>query len=202
METPTFESMKRIGLTGGIGSGKTMIAELFRNLGVPVFNSDDAARKIQNENVEVRNRITEIFGDVYDLPDKTLNRKKVAALVFSDAVLLEKLNAVVHPAVGEAFEEFCSQNAGAAYVIKEAAIIFEAGIEKHLHGVILVTAPESVRIDRVMKRDNTTAEDVIARIRKQWPDERKMQMAKWCIRNDGKFPLLPQVIKIHEAISR
>lgn len=194
--------MKRIGLTGGIGSGKTMIAELFRNLGVPVFNSDDEARKIQNSNSQVRRSIENILGDVYDLPDKTLNRKKVAALVFADAALLEKVNAVVHPAVGEAFEKFCSENSEAAYVIKEAAIIFEAGIEKHLDGVILVTAPESIRIDRVMKRDNAAAEEVIARIRKQWPDERKMQMAKWCIRNDGKFPLLPQVIKIHEAISR
>lgn len=179
-----------------------MIAELFRNLGVPVFNSDDEARKIQNSNSQVRRSIENILGDVYDLPDKTLNRKKVAALVFADAALLEKVNAVVHPAVGEAFEKFCSENSEAAYVIKEAAIIFEAGIEKHLDGVILVTAPESIRIDRVMKRDNAAAEEVIARIRKQWPDERKMQMAKWCIRNDGKFPLLPQVIKIHEAISR
>lgn len=202
METPTFEMMKRIGLTGGIGSGKTMIADLFRNLGVPVFNSDDEARKLQNNDAQVRKSIEDIFGDVYDLPDKTLNRKKVAAIAFSDAALLERLNAVVHPAVGSAFEKFCTQNSEADYVIKEAAIIFEAGIEKHLDGVILVTAPESVRIDRVIKRDNTTAEDVIARIRKQWPDERKMQMAQWCIRNDGKFPLLPQVIKIHEAISR
>lgn len=192
--------MKRIGLTGGIGSGKSFVAEIFRNLGVPVFNSDDAARKIQQSDKDVLAAIRKAFGDVF-LTSGELDRKKLASIVFSDPQKLQQLNAIVHPAVGKAFEKFCSENSSAAYVIKEAAIIFEIGIDEQLDGTILVMAPEQIRIDRVMKRDNITESEVRSRMSKQWSDEQKMQRADWLISNDGEKALLPQVLRTHGLLS-
>ena len=191
--------MKRIGLTGGIGSGKSFIAEMFRQLGVPVFNSDDEARRIQETDADVLAAIRNAFGDVFQ-PDGRLDRKKLASIVFSDREKLLQLNAIVHPAVGSAFEKFCAQHSSAAYVIKEAAIIFETGIDEQLDGTILVTAPEKVRVQRVMERDNIPAQDVHARMQRQWSDEEKMRRADWLISNDGVKALLPQVIRIHETL--
>jgi dephospho-CoA kinase len=192
--------MKRVGLTGGIGSGKSFIAEIFRNLGVPVFNSDDAARKIQQTDTEVQSAIRESFGDVF-LDTGELDRKKLASIVFADQQKLAQLNAIVHPAVGKAFERFCSENSSAAYVIKEAAIIFEIGLDEELDGTILVTAPEHIRIERVIKRDNISETEVRSRMSKQWTDQEKMQRADWMINNDGAVPLLPQVLRIHDSLT-
>ncbi len=192
--------MKRIGLTGGIGSGKSFIAEIFRNLGVPVFNSDDEARAIQQSDKDVLAAIREKFGDVF-LSSGELDRKKLAAIVFSDHQKLQELNAIVHPAVGKAFEKFCAENSSAPYVIKEAAIIFEIGIDEDLDGTVLVTAPEQIRIDRVMKRDGISESDVRARMQKQWSDEEKMKRADWMISNDGEKALLTQVLRIHEQFA-
>jgi len=191
--------MKRIGLTGGIGSGKSFIAEIFRNLGVPVFNSDEEARKIQQSDKVVLAAIREKFGDVF-LSSGELDRKKLASIVFSDHEKLAQLNAIVHPAVGRAFEKFCSENSKAPYVIKEAAIIFETGIDEQLDGTILVTAPEQIRIERVMKRDGISESEVRSRMNKQWSDTQKIQRADWIISNDDAKPLLPQVIRIHELL--
>jgi dephospho-CoA kinase len=192
--------MKRIGLTGGIGSGKSFVAEIFRHLGVPVFSSDDAGRDLQNSDPEVQAAMRNLFGDVFR-PDGTLDRQKVAGIVFSDPGKLKQLNEIVHPAVAKAFENFCAAHASAKYVIKEAAIIFEAGIDKHLDGTILVTAPDAIRIQRVMKRDGISEEEVRARMNRQWPDMKKLPLAQWKIVNDGKMPLLKQVLKINVLIS-
>lgn len=192
--------MKRIGLTGGIGSGKSFVAEIFRNLGVPVFNSDDAAREIQQNDKDVLAAIRTSFGDVF-LTSGELDRKKLASIVFSDQQKLQLLNSIVHPAVGRAFEKFCAENSTAAYVIKEAAIIFEIGIDEQLDGTILVTAPENTRIERVIKRDNIAEQEVRSRMSKQWGDDEKMQRADWLISNDGVRPVLPQVLKLHEILS-
>lgn len=191
--------MKRIGLTGGIGSGKSFVAEVFRQLGVPVFNSDDEARRIQQSDADVLNAIRAAFGDVFTA-DGSLDRKKLAGIVFSDRGKLQQLNAIVHPAVGKAFDAFCAKHAGARYVIKEAAIIFEIGLDEQLDATILVTAPEKIRIDRVMKRDSVSESDVRARMQKQWSDEEKKQRADYFIDNDGAKAILTQVLRIHEAI--
>lgn len=191
--------MKKIGLTGGIGSGKSYVADVFRHLGVPVFNSDDVARELQQTEETVRSAIAQEFGDVF-LASGELDRKKVAQIVFSDRSKLEKLNAIVHPAVGKAFEEFCSKHADAPYIIKEAAIIFEVGINEHLDGTILISAPEKIRIERVMKRDNVSESDVRARIGKQWSDQQKSELADWTIVNDNERAILPQVLKIHTEL--
>jgi dephospho-CoA kinase len=192
--------MKKIGLTGGIGSGKSYVAEIFRHLGVPVFNSDDVARDIQNRDTEVKQAIAETFEGVYSA-EGNLDRRKLASIVFTDQAKLKTLNSIVHPAVGKAFEEFCELHARRNYVIKEAAIIFELGLDEQLDGTILVTAPENVRIARVMERDNSTEMDVRARMQKQWSDQQKSERADWTIINDGDRALLPQILRIHSAIN-
>lgn len=193
--------MKRIGLTGGIGSGKSYVADVFRHLGVPVFNSDEAAREIQTDDMHVIAAIANEFPEVL-MTGMRLNRKRLAEIVFADQTKLAKLNSIVHPAVGKAFEEFCTKHSDSVYVIKEAAIIFEVGINEQLDGTILVTAPEKARIERVMKRDNISESDVRARIGRQWPDQQKSELADWIIVNDNEGALLPQVLKIHgELIS-
>jgi dephospho-CoA kinase len=191
--------MQKIGLTGGIGSGKSYVAEVFRHLAVPVFNSDDEARRIQETDQSVLDEIRATFGDVF-LPDGKLDRKKVASIVFSDAQKLQQLNAIVHPAVGRAFDNFCAQHSAKAYVIKEAAIIFEIGIDEQLDATILVTAPEKIRIERVMKRDSISEAEVRTRMSKQWSDEEKKMRADYFIDNDGVKAILPQVLKIHSAL--
>lgn len=191
--------MKHIGLTGGIGSGKSFVAEVFRHLSVPVFSSDDAGREVQTSDPEVVSAIRNLLGDVY-LENGSLDRKKVAAIVFADADKLLQLNEIVHPAVRKRFSDFCALHSDAPYVINEAAILFETGIYKTLDGTILVTAPDSIRIDRVMKRDGATEDEVKIRMQKQWPDMKKGQFAQWTIVNDGKHPLLKQVLKIHQQL--
>ena len=190
--------MKKIGLTGGIGSGKSYVAEILRHLGVPVFNSDDVAREIQTSDKEVIAAIGTAFPAT--VHDSVIDRRKLAGIVFSDPAQLAKLNAIVHPAVGRAFDAFCSKHANRRYVVKEAAIIFETGLDETLDATILVTAPEKIRLARVMKRDNISEPDVLARMRRQWSDEQKAERAEWVIVNDNERALLPQVLKIQEAI--
>lgn len=193
--------MKKIGLTGGIGSGKSTVAQVFRALGVPVFVSDDEARRLQENDPEVVKAIAALFGkEIYK--DGKLDRAKVATVVFADKEKLSQLNAIVHPAVGKAFEKFCATHNDAPYVIKEAAIIFEHSLEKQLDGVITVTAPDEVRIARVMTRDQAEREAVIRRMQNQMPQEEKAKRSAFVIMNDGKEMLLPQVLKIDAALKK
>jgi dephospho-CoA kinase len=191
--------MKRIGLTGGIGSGKTTVAEVFDTLGVPVFLADEEARRIQNKDEAVKNKIQKVLGDVYDI-NGTLNRKRVAELVFGNPSLLEQLNQIVHPVVKDAFEKFVALHADAPYVIREAAILFESGSYKDLDAVIAVVAPEEIRINRVMNRDSSTKEQVQQRIQAQWSDEEKVRRSQFVIINDGKEMILPAIVNIHEEL--
>ncbi|MCE2772705.1 MAG: dephospho-CoA kinase [Bacteroidetes bacterium] len=193
--------MKRIGLTGGIGSGKTTVAEVFKTLGIPVFLADEEARRIQNEVETVKNKIQQVLGDVYDI-NGTLNRKRVAELVFGNPSLLEQLNQIVHPAVKDAFEKFVASHTDAPYVIREAAILFESGSYKDLDAVIAVVAPEEIRINRVMNRDSSTKEQVQQRIQAQWSDEEKVRRSQFVIINDGKEMILPAIVNIHEELMK
>lgn len=187
--------MKKIGLTGGIGSGKSTVAAVFRNLGVPVFVSDDEARNLQDEDPAVKKAIAALLGaDVY--ANGKLDRAKVAAQVFSDKKKLDALNAIVHPAVGKAFAAFCEAHRDAAFVLKEAAIIFEIGLEKELDGVITVAAPDELRIERVMQRDHISREAVEQRMKNQLPQEEKIKRSDFVIVNDGKELVLPQVMEV------
>lgn len=187
-----MQSLK-VGVTGGIGSGKSLICELFRLLGIPVFDADGEARRLMTSDDGLVQAIRKTYGDDAYLADGTLNRAYLAAVVFSDPEKLKELNALVHPVVIQAGEDWAAEQ-DAPYTIKEAALLFESGSFKLNHYNILVTAPEDTRVARVMARDGVTAEQVKARMERQWPDERKAPLADLIIDNDGVNPVIRQVL--------
>ena len=190
--------MLKIGLTGGIGSGKTTVANIFEVLGIPVYSADEAARRLMNENPELKKEIIRNFGAA-SYRDGTLDRRFLAEQVFSDAEKLSRLNEIVHPVtLHDAAEWMLRQKS--AYAVKEAAILFEANLQSLFDYVIGVTAPESLRIERVMKRDQSTREKVLQRIGQQMNEEEKMRLCDFVILNDEQQGVLPQVLEIHEVL--
>ncbi|AVR43868.1 dephospho-CoA kinase [Christiangramia fulva] len=190
--------MITVGLTGGIGSGKTTIAGFFRELEVPVYIADEAGKRLMETSEEIRNKIIEIFGkEAYKngLPD----RKLIASRVFKDKALLEKLNNIIHPAVADDFNEWKARQK-AAYVLYEAAILFETGAYKKVDFSILVTAPKETRIKRLQKRDNSSPEEIADRMNNQWDDERKSKLADFVIENTDLGHSREQVKDIHFEI--
>ena len=188
-----------IGITGGIGSGKSTVCKVFKLLGVPLFEADVVAGKLINSNSEIRNELVQLFGkDIYSADNK-LNRKKLAELIFNNDVLLEKVNNIVHPAVRSEFMNWIKQQKQ-AYVIHEAAILFESGFYKMMDFTILVSAPEEMRIERVVKRNSIPREQVIARMAKQWTDAEKRKFATLELVNDNKNLLIPQIIEIDKKL--
>lgn len=190
--------MIKLGLTGGIGSGKTIIGKLFELNGYPVFHSDEVAKGIYSV-ADVKQQMIHLFGEDIYLPDQAIDRKKLATLIFNDEYLLKSVEEIVHPAVRNNFVQWSNQQ-DASLVLFEAAILFEGGQYKNMHRNILVTAEEEIRIKRVMQRDNCTEEQVRERIARQWPDERKRELADFRIWNNGNELLMPQVLTIIEQI--
>lgn len=187
--------MIKVGLTGGIGSGKTIIGKLFEVNNYPVFHADIVAKNILNSDVLIKQKMLELFGaDIY-LPDHTIDRKKLAALIFNDENLLKAVEAMVHPAVQRNFEEW-SNRQNSSFSLYEAAILFESGQHKNMNFNILVIADEKIRINRVMQRDNCTEPQVLERIAKQWTDDKKQELADFIIHNNGGELLIPQVLTI------
>lgn len=187
----------KIGITGGIGSGKSYVAKIFRVLGVPFYDADKEAKELMNTNQDIKTALIYEFGpEVYDA-DGRLNRGYLAAEVFKDQEKLDKLNAVVHPIVIQHGADWAKLQTF-PYSLKEAALLFESGSYKKLDYTILVTAPVDVRIERVMQRDGVSREDVLDRMNKQWPDDEKQKLADFIVVNDGIMPLLPQVLPLHE----
>lgn len=190
--------MIKLGLTGGIGSGKTTVAKVFEVLGILVYYADDAAKRLMNEDAELKQKIKEIFGDdIYD--GDLLNKKQLASIVFNDPEKLNTLNRLIHPATIKDAAVWMEKQTS-AYTIKEAALIFESGAQEHLDYVIGVTAPAPLRIHRTMHRDNITREEVIARMDKQMDDTIKMKLCDFVIKNDEQEMLLPQVLALHEKL--
>jgi len=191
--------MLKIGLTGGIGSGKTTVARLFALLGVPVYNADDAAKRLMQQDEGLKASIIEAFGaDVY--PGGNLDRAHLAKLVFNEPARLAQLNAMVHPAtIADAAAWMRAQDA--PYTLKEAALLFESGAEKDLDLVIGVDAPEDLRILRVMAREKTTEEEVRKRLDKQMPEHEKLHRCNFILHNDERQMLIPQVITLHEKLT-
>ena len=186
----------RIGLTGGIGSGKSTVAKIFETLGIPVFDADTAAKNIMNEDEGLKQKITEAFGSkAYE--DGKLNRKFIASIVFNDALKLEQLNAFVHPATIASAHEWASKQT-APYTVKEAALFFESGSAAGIDYIIGVYAPQHLRIQRVTQRDNVSREEVLSRLNKQIDEEMKMKLCDFVITNDEQHLLIPQVIALHE----
>lgn len=172
---------KIVGLTGGIGSGKTTIANYFKAAGIPVYIADDEARKIM-ESPEIIAEIKEVFGSAI-FENDILNRKKLAEIVFDKPEKLEKLNAIIHPVVKKHFSEWVLNHKKAAFVIYEAAILFESGSYKNCDYIITVTAPIESRIKRVIQRDKTTRENVLKRMEMQWKDEQRASKSDYVIEN-------------------
>ena len=188
--------MLKIGLTGGMGSGKTIVSRIFSVLGVPVFYADDAAKTVMNEDAELKQKIMSLFGADAYMEDQ-LNRKYISSIVFNDPFKLEQLNALVHPVTIAAADKWMQQQT-APYVIKEAALMFEAGAAAHLDYVIGVFAPQSMRIQRAMQRDGITREEALARINNQVDDNIKMKLCDFVIVNDEQQSVLSQVLNLHE----
>jgi dephospho-CoA kinase len=173
---------KIIGLTGGIGSGKTTVANHFRVAGIPVYIADDEARKIMQSD-EINAEIKKKFGDtVFD--NGILNREKLSGIVFNDPEKLKLLNAIIHPAVKKHFSSWILNHKNTPYIIYEAAILFESGSYKDFDIIITVTAPLESRIQRVIQRDKTTRENVLSRINMQWNDEKRIEKSDFVIEND------------------
>ena len=190
--------MIRIGLTGGMGSGKTTVAKVFEVLGIPVYYADDAAKKLMNEDEVLKEKIKKEFGESIYKEEK-LDRQKLADIVFTSPEKLSLLNALVHPATLKDAETWM-QIQTTPYCIKEAALIFESGAHKHLDFIIGITAPAPLRILRSMQRDGITREEVIARMDKQLNDIIKMKLCDFVIKNDEQEMLLPQVIALHHQL--
>lgn len=188
-----------IGITGGIGSGKSTVCKVFKLLGVPVFEADLIAKTLINLNAEIRNGLIQFFGkDIYN-SDSKLNRKMLANLIFNDELLMEKVNGLVHPAVRNEYLNWIKQQ-NSAYIIHEAAILFESGFYKMMDYTILVSAPEEMRVDRVTCRDNIAPEKVRSRMLKQLTDEEKRKLASFELVNDNKKLLIPQIFEIDKNL--
>jgi dephospho-CoA kinase len=191
--------MLKVGLTGGIGSGKSTVAAIFSSLGVPVFFADAVSRSLSETSPEIIASLKNLFGaEVYD--GNLLNRKLVASIVFSDPIKLRKLNSVIHPAVHREFEIWTLKHNDQPYVVEEAALLFESGASAGFDYLVLVTAPLLSRIERVMKRDNATREDVIKRMNSQMPEDEKVPKAHFLLFNEDESMLLPQVLAFHEKM--
>jgi len=194
-----------IGLTGGIGSGKSTIAKVFANLGVPIFDADATAKQLMNNSPFIKEKLIAAFGpEVYStLNDNgvegSLNRTYLSKIVFADPYKLTLLNAIVHPVTIQAAIDWAATQT-APYVIKEAALFFESGSSLGTYKIIGVSAPKSIRVHRVMKRDNCTQQDVEKRMMHQIDESLKMKLCDWVIVNDDLQLVLPQLVALHEQI--
>ena len=186
--------MKRIGITGGIGAGKSLVAEIIKAMGYPVYNSDERAKELTESNPKIKEGLIHLFGEEIYQNDK-LNKFALAQAIFSDESLREKVNALIHPIVREDFNLWAlAQNN--SLVFNESAILFETGSFKNFDAIILVYAPTELRIKRIMKRDNCSENEVLKRMNSQFSDEEKYQLTEFRVLNDEQTPLLVQVEKI------
>jgi len=191
--------MIKVGITGGIGSGKSTVCKVFRVLGVPVFEADSIAKQLMNTDLLLREKLVDLFGSSVYQQDQTIDRKYLAGIVFNNPSLLGQLNEIVHPAVRKAFDDWCLAQQ-APYVIHEAAILFESGFYKMMDKTITVVTDKKERIERVVKRDHITAELVIERMKNQWSDEEKIKLADFVIGNNDQELIIPQIVEIDKKI--
>ena len=191
--------MKIVGLTGGIGSGKSTVARMFVELNIPVYIADEQAKKLMNTNLEIKKSILKLLGSDAYFDNGILNRAFIAKKVFKDKKLLQSLNNIAHPAVAKHFLSWTGKQR-TSYVIKEAAILFENGGYKLCDKVILVTAPKEIRLQRVQQRDNITEKQVTERMQFQWEDQKKISLADYVINNEDLEETSIQVQKIHNKL--
>jgi dephospho-CoA kinase len=190
--------MKKIGLTGNIGSGKSTVAKVFETLGVPVFHADAEAKNILSES-DVIEELIHLFGiDILD--GNLINRAKLASIVFNDKNALASLNSIVHPRVRKALLHWMETRKGHSYIIQEAAILFESGFNKFFDKTILVSCPQAIAIKRVMERDGVNEMEIKSRLHNQWPEKDKIPLADFTIVNDGSCLVIPQILTIHKGL--
>ncbi|RLD61218.1 MAG: dephospho-CoA kinase [Bacteroidetes bacterium] len=192
--------MLKIGITGGIGSGKTIICEIFKQLNIPVYNADNEAKKILIENKTVRKKLIENFGDNIYLNSSEINKEFLANIIFNSSSDIKKMNSIVHPAVWDDFLSFTQNKSDCEYVILEAAILIESGFYKNMDYVINVSAPQDVRIKRVMMRNNMKRNSVVQRINSQISEQERIKKSDFVIINDDKKLVLPQVLDLHKKM--
>ena len=191
--------MLKIGITGGIGSGKSTVCRVFIALGIPVFEADLIAKELMNTNQEIHKKLVNLFGASVYHSDHTVDRKYLAGIVFNNPSLLAQLNEIVHPVVRETFFSWCKKQQS-TYIIHEAAILFESGFYKMMDKTIAVVTSENERIQRVMKRDGLTLELVKERIKNQWTDDERIKLADFVIGNNDNELIIPQIIEIDKKI--
>jgi dephospho-CoA kinase len=190
--------MLKIGITGGIGSGKTTVCRIFELLGIPVFYADNVAKTIMQTDSQLKNEILNAFGTESYSIDGQLNRPYISSIVFKDQSQLNKLNALVHPAVFRAFDRWISEQKEVPYILKEAALLYESESYKMCDLSILVISPESTRISRIKARDHISEEEIMLRMKRQFSDEQKMKLANHILINDENRLLIPQILDLHQ----
>lgn len=191
--------MIKVAITGGIGSGKTTVCRIFNLLGIPIFNADMEAKLMMQNDLSVKKSLIDFFGiDIY-LKNGTLDRKKLAAIIFNDKIALQKVNSIVHPAVHRYFEQW-AKNQTSPYVIEETAIVFETGGHEKFDFIVAVTAPLEEKLSRVMTRDGSTRDQVLERMKNQWSDEEKIKRAHHIVYGGNEHLMIPQIIEIHKNI--
>ncbi len=192
--------MMNIAITGGIGSGKSVVCRIFNQLGIPVYEADVAAKKLYDNNPEIIERIRkEISEDVVGSKGK-IDKHKLATFIFRDEAALKKLNKIVHPFVIKNFEEWFNLQKDVPYVLKEAAILFESGTDKGCDKIITVTAPVELRMKRIMQRDRRTKQEIDQIMQTQWSEEEKIKRSDFVIINDEQQLVIPQVLEIHSKL--
>lgn len=192
--------MIRVGITGGIGSGKSMVCEVFRRLNVPVFNSDLKSRYLTDNDPEIRKELISLAGDrIYE--GRKLDRKLLAKYIFNDRDLLAKVNSLIHPRVADCFRQWCLRHTNKSYIIHESAIIFESGANSMMDKIITVSCPQDLRISRVIEREHASMEKIMAIIGNQMPEQEKILRSDHIIQNDGTRLIIPQVLYLHQLFS-
>ena len=189
----------KVGITGGIGSGKSTVCNVFKTLGIPVFEADVIAKNLVNTNPDIKKGLINLYGEGIYIQDGGVDRKKLASIIFNDDIQLNKVNKLIHPAVRTEFDKWVEQQ-NTKYIIHEAAILFESGFYKMMDYTILVSAPENIRIERVSKRDNVSTNLVKERIAKQWNDTQKAELATIELINNNVELLIPQILKIDKQL--
>jgi dephospho-CoA kinase len=191
----------QIGITGGIGTGKSLVCRIFALLGAPVYDADSRAKWLLSNDDSLKASVAKAFGAESYLPDGTLNRAYLAARVFNQGNQVEKLNSLVHPRMGEDYRRWLSQYNAKPYVLKEAALLFESGSYKTLDKIIVVTTPLDLRLQRIKQRDPQRSEkEILAIIAKQLDEQEKIMRADWLIHNDEKHPVINQVLDLHTSV--
>jgi dephospho-CoA kinase len=192
--------MIKVGLTGNIGSGKSLVCELFSALGIPVYNADLEARKILNSKETIL-ELQKRYGKDIALLNGEIDRKKLAGIVFTNPNELQKLNKLIHPKLRQDFANWAKKHNDEKYIIQEAAILLENNFHQQMDKIITISAPLEIRLERVIRRDGTNKEDVLARMNNQWKDGEKEKLSDFVILNDGNRMLLPQILKIHQELN-